>query len=303
MGHLIMPLVFQLFIPVWWPLPLASGFDYALRQTGAAGLVIIVLLLLLSSFSWAVMITKYRLLSKSGKASQEFLAAYRAQDFPLTLYLRGERFPSAPEYDVYLAGCRELCALATGRGDSDNALESRLLESKRLTAPRMEGVHLTLQRLVRDASHFLESKTSMLATAVSGAPFLGLLGTVWGVMETFGSIAVSSSTASIKDMAPGVSAALVTTAIGLLVAIPAMFGYNSLVGRIRTRCQTLENFAVELAVDFNRWFLDEGRPAKDSIPDWRPAGIDFLSKSKTTERSPIRTGAAGEAEAPEFSED
>lgn len=98
----------------------------------------------------------------------------------------------------------------------------------------------------------------LLATAVSGAPFLGLLGTVWGVMETFGDVAAAGS-ANLAAMAPGVSAALITTVTGLLVAIPAMFGYNYLVTTVRAMVVQLDNFAAELASEFEHKFVDHRR--------------------------------------------
>jgi biopolymer transport protein TolQ len=85
-----------------------------------------------------------------------------------------------------------------------------------------------------------------LASIVSGAPFMGLLGTVWGVMTAFDSVSVQQ-TASIQTLAPGVSAALLTTIAGLLVAIPSLFGYNMLQAKTRTMITEAENFASSLA--------------------------------------------------------
>jgi biopolymer transport protein TolQ len=85
-----------------------------------------------------------------------------------------------------------------------------------------------------------------LASIVSGAPFLGLLGTVWGVMAAFSAVAVQQS-ASIPTLAPGVSAALLTTIAGLVVAIPSVFGYNYLLGNQRRLITELENYASSLA--------------------------------------------------------
>ena len=89
----------------------------------------------------------------------------------------------------------------------------------------------------------LEKGMIVLSTAVAGGPFIGLLGTVWGVMSTFAGIAESNS-ASLTAMAPGVAAALVATVTGLLVAIPAMFAYNFMVTSIRTITQELDGFAA-----------------------------------------------------------
>jgi biopolymer transport protein TolQ len=102
----------------------------------------------------------------------------------------------------------------------------------------------------------LESGLILLAIAVSGAPFLGLLGTVWGVMSTFGHIAQQGS-ATLSAMAPGVAAALITTVAGLLVAIPSMFGYNWLVHNLRVLTVELDNFAQEMVSKMETEYLEE----------------------------------------------
>ena len=86
----------------------------------------------------------------------------------------------------------------------------------------------------------------ILASLVSGAPFMGLFGTVWGVMEAFSAVSVLQ-TASIQTLAPGVSAALLTTIAGLVVAIPSLFGYNILLGNVKLMITELENYASNLA--------------------------------------------------------
>src|SRR5208282_4800281 len=90
---------------------------------------------------------------------------------------------------------------------------------------RLEHAENALQRALARQTLRYESSMVLLATLVSGAPFLGLLGTVWGVMEAFSAVSVQQ-TASIQTLAPGVSAALLTTIAGLIVAIPSLFGYN-----------------------------------------------------------------------------
>jgi biopolymer transport protein ExbB/TolQ len=97
----------------------------------------------------------------------------------------------------------------------------------------------------------------MLSTTVSGAPFLGLLGTVWGVMQTFSGIATSTQGATLAAMAPGVAAALITTVAGLLVAIPSMFGYNWLVHNLRVLTVELDNFAQEIVSKMETEYLSD----------------------------------------------
>jgi biopolymer transport protein TolQ len=112
-----------------------------------------------------------------------------------------------------------------------------------------------MEREVGEQALKLEDRMTVLATAVSGAPFLGLLGTVWGVMDTFSGIALAGHP-DLAAMAPGVSGALITTVTGLLVAIPAMFGYNFLVVTLRAMTVELDNFAAELASSFDHRYLD-----------------------------------------------
>jgi biopolymer transport protein TolQ len=111
---------------------------------------------------------------------------------------------------------------------------------------RLEHAENALQRALARQTLRYESSMIFLASIVSGAPFLGLLGTVWGVMDAFGSISLQQ-TASIQTLAPGVSAALLTTISGLLVAIPSLFGYNWLLAKTRTMITEMENFASALA--------------------------------------------------------
>ena len=96
----------------------------------------------------------------------------------------------------------------------------------------------------------------LLAIAVSAATFLGLLGTFWGVMSTFSYVAIQGH-ADLKTMAPGVSAALVTTVAGLLVAIPSMFGYNWLVHNLRVLTVELDNYAQELISHIETEYMQE----------------------------------------------
>ena len=119
-------------------------------------------------------------------------------------------------------------------------------ESESDKAARANYVENSLQRAISKQIVRYESKMIWLGTIISGAPFLGLLGTVWGVMDCFGSMSAQTSV-TLQQLAPGVAGALLTTVAGLLVAIPAVFGYNYLTWRARTMSSELENFASLLA--------------------------------------------------------
>jgi len=111
---------------------------------------------------------------------------------------------------------------------------------------RLEMAENALQRALAQQTLRYESSMIFLASIVSGAPFLGLLGTVWGVMDAFSAVSVQQ-TASIQTLAPGVSAALLTTISGLLVAIPCLFGYNWLFATTKRLITELENYASSVA--------------------------------------------------------
>jgi biopolymer transport protein ExbB/TolQ len=126
---------------------------------------------------------------------------------------------------------------------------------KRMTHPGFESVRVVLERTAGSEAMALEKGMIVLSTAVAGGPFIGLLGTVWGVMETFAGIAKANS-ASLTTMAPGVAGALIATVIGLLVAIPAMFAYNFMVTTIRAITQELDGFASEYSTAIEHKYVD-----------------------------------------------
>jgi biopolymer transport protein TolQ len=204
------------------------------------------------------MLTKYRVLRLARRQRDHFLRNFREERSPLKLYTERIRFDGTPIFNVYRAGCRELTYQLLGSADVDETFRARLEIAQPISPAQMRVVTSAMERAVGEAALKLESQMIVLATAVSGAPFLGLLGTVWGVMETFGDVAAAGS-ANLTAMAPGVSAALITTVTGLLVAIPAMFGYNYLVTTVRAMTVQLDNFAAELASEFEHKFVDHKR--------------------------------------------
>lgn len=144
-----------------------------------------------------------------------------------------------------------------GSAEVDETFRARLEIADKISPAQMGAVQAAMERAVGETALGLESQMILLATAVSGAPFLGLLGTVWGVMDTFTDVAVAGSP-NLTTMAPGVSGALITTVMSLCVAIPAMFGYNFLVTSIRSLVVEMDNFAAELASEFEHRYVDHG---------------------------------------------
>lgn len=213
--------------------------------------IIIVILALFSILVWSTMAAKAIQMRRAKRLNYFFENEFRPQTQVMGIYDRKVRVEGCPLFSVYLDGCTDL--------------ESRLKNpdgsrKTHVSIKALEHVKRSLEGAVARESLRLEGGLILLAIAVSGAPFLGLLGTVWGVMDAFGGVAAAAAKgnrADIAAMAPGVSAALITTVAGLLVAIPSMFGYNWLVHTLRVLTVELDNFAQGLASRMETEFLKD----------------------------------------------
>lgn len=221
---------------------------YIWEQATPEAKVIIFILMLFSIMAWSVMAFKAVQMRRAKKLNQYFTVEFKAQKSVLEMFDRRIQADGCPLFAVYQAGSVELDARLKGKAD-----EAR---RKTISLKSMEHVKRLMENAVAQESLKLESGLILLAIAVSGGPFLGLLGTVWGVMSTFAGVAQMGS-ASMQAMAPGVSAALVTTVAGLLVAIPSMFGYNWLVHNLRVLTVELDNFAQELVSKMETEYLSD----------------------------------------------
>jgi len=193
-------------------------------------------LALFSIIAWAVMIGKWNELNNLRRLNHAFESHLRDQKTVLDLpeSMRNKR--SIPYGDLYADAIEAYYRAGTiGR---EKGMDS--------SAFRLEHAENALQRSLARQILRYEASMIFLASIVSGAPFMGLLGTVWGVMEAFSAVAVQQS-ASIASLAPGVSAALLTTIAGLVVAIPSVFGYNALLAKTKTMVTEMENYASALA--------------------------------------------------------
>src|SRR5436309_14895175 len=199
-----------------------GGLLFAFDHATIAGKVVLTLLAVVSIFSWSVMITKLRVIQFARKQNVRFLSAFRQARQPLRLLEKNARFPGSPIFNVYRAGCQEMTFHLLGSAEVDETFRARLGIAEKISTAQMGAVTAAMERAVGETALELESQMILLATAVSGSPFLGLLGTVWGVLNTFRKLAVAGSP-NLASMAPGVSGALITTVTALCVAIPAMF--------------------------------------------------------------------------------
>ena len=266
----------------------AGALDFALKQATPEGKITIGVLVLVSIFSWSVIITKGRQLYRARKMSKKFFAAYRATRDPLEMYRKKEEFDGAPAYELYYTGAEEaeyhlknnpvqveriqsvVGGIAT---QAQTDVIARSITTK-ISHASFESVRVALERAASGQALSLEKGMIILSTAVAGGPFIGLLGTVWGVMETFSGIARAAS-ASLTAMAPGVAGALIATVTGLFVAIPAMFAYNYMVTTIRAITQELDGFATEYATALEHKYVDN-RALADELREAMTAAIQRL---------------------------
>lgn len=259
---------------------LANAFKFAMEKATLEGKITIGMLVVVSLFSWTVIINKALQLYKASKMSKKFYGAYRSTRDPMDLFNKSQEFSGSPAYEIYFTGAEE-----TAYHLKNNPVEIRqapMLVSTnkvpgvetdilaratkiKISNASFESVKVALERSVSAQAISLEKGMIVLTTAVAGGPFIGLLGTVWGVMETFSGIAIKQA-ASLAAMAPGVAGALIATVVGLFVAIPAMFAYNYMVTMIRNITQELDNFVTEFATAIEHTYVDN-RPVSEEIAD------------------------------------
>jgi biopolymer transport protein TolQ len=205
-------------------------------QCDPIGQAITVILMIFSVVAWSVMLGKNSELNKLRLRNAQFEQRLREERRLLDLPESFRNMRSIPYADLFADAVESYWrATAIGKEKGDDSLRARL-----------EHAENALSRaLARQVLRYEESMV-WLATMVTVAPFMGLLGTVWGVMEAFSAVSVMQ-TASIQALAPGVSAALLTTIAGLVVAIPSVVGYNVLLNKTKTLTTEIENYASSLA--------------------------------------------------------
>lgn len=238
------------------PLLASGALQFAFEKATTEGKLTIGTLIIVSLFSWTVIFTKAWQLYRARREAKRFFASYRTTRDPLELGRKGEEFDGAPAYELYVAGADELEYHL-----KDHPV--RVNGEDKIGTQSFDSVKVALERTASQQALSLEKGMIVLSTAVAGGPFIGLLGTVWGVMETFSGIARANS-ASLTTMAPGVAGALIATVVGLFVAIPAMFAYNFMVTSIRAITQELDAFANEFATAIEHRYMDH-RPLGEEI--------------------------------------
>ena len=228
-----------------------SVFDMVMN----AGLMVkfvLLSLLLLSVACWCIILLKYRLIKRANKESEEFIGSFRQKKGYAALYRDSEMLDDSHLAQIFRTGYAELSRLG-------KSLESKsLLDLSINPEVLLENVDRAIQGGMTSERQRFERFLPLLATTGSTAPFIGLFGTVWGIMTSFQEIGLKGA-ANLAVVAPGISEALVATAMGLAAAIPAVVAYNHFATRIRMIESEMSHFSADFLNMLKRDLMRRGR--------------------------------------------
>ncbi len=199
--------------------------------------IVLVMLLSLSLMSWAVIFNKWRLYRKSRRQAEEFSSAFwGGKDLDSVLASIPQRYPDSSLPNIFQAGYREFMR------HQHDATQTQTM--KIVAGGGMDGIRRALDAALSRELERLSRNLAFLATVGSTSPFIGLFGTVWGIMNAFQNIALTRNT-SLTAVAPGIAEALVATAFGLVAAIPAVVAYNKFTSDLKRMAANMEQFSSE----------------------------------------------------------
>ena len=207
----------------------SSALVEMVRNSGPVALAVLVILLIASLCSWAIMLSKWRRFSRARKQSQNFIRAFRKSGRLSEIASVASQFQPSPLVSVFNEINDEYQRQSGGRGTPRNPT----------------AMERAAQTASSEALTTMETRMTWLATIANGATFVGLFGTVMGIIDAFHGLGTSGA-ATLRTVAPGISEALITTAAGLAVAIPALVGYNQLTAQLRDFACRMDDFGREL---------------------------------------------------------
>ncbi len=208
---------------------------------------VLLLLLFFSVSSWAIMIMKYRYIKKAFSESAEFIDFFWKSRNLSNAFTKAKQLHGSPVARIFRVGYAELKNLSRSSASiKKESSPSAGAESASLSArfTGMDNVKRALRRAINSETTRMIKMVPFLATTGNTAPFIGLFGTVWGIMSSFHGIGLKGS-ASLAAVAPGISEALVATAAGLAAAIPAVIAFNHFMQKIRILESELQNFSAD----------------------------------------------------------
>jgi len=210
--------------------------------------VVLAILLFFSAVSWGIILYKQRQLSRAAQQTLQFLDVFRKSSRFSEVQAACGGLTGSPLVGLFQSGYAELNAQLRGPGEN-----RPINPSGRPTLKSLDAVDRALLRATTTELAKLEHRVSFLATTASLTPYIGLFGTVWGILTSFQDIGASGST-SLGTVAPGIAEALVATALGLFAAIPAVYFYNDITGRVKAFANQMEDFSMEFLTIAERNF-------------------------------------------------
>lgn len=224
-----------------------SIFGQAMRG-GFVVFSVLVILIIFSILSWAVFVTKLISLRRLASINEEFIKSFWDSRSLNDLNSRLAEYPNSPAKEVFKSGYAELV-----RGSQLRDQTSSLQLAVQVA---VENMGRSLTKAKRFERKKMEKMLPLLAIIASASPFIGLFGTVWGIMGAFEGIARSGN-ASLAAVAPGISEALIATAFGLAAAIPAVIGYNTANAKIRNMTTSIDGFTMDFLNIVERYLITE----------------------------------------------
>jgi len=215
---------------------------HLIAGSGPVARVVLGILLVFSVLALSVMIDRFRVYRRARRSSLAFLEALDQTRNLADLRDRCERFTGSPLVTLFKAGFREITSQALA-GEERRFPSAGAAMSEAQVARSIERIRRVLDRATLSESERLESFLPVLATTGAVTPFVGLFGTVWGIMNAFTRIGAQGS-ASLAAVAPGISEALITTAAGLIPAISAVIAYNYFLGKLRQLNSLMDEFTL-----------------------------------------------------------
>ena len=235
-------------LTVWQPvrtenLPGGDSLLTFFKETGPTAKVVLAILFFFSLVSWIIIFAKFLRLRRIGRQSEKFIAFFRKSKRFSEVNTIASQLTDSPLTTLFKAGYAELDAQVKANRPEDPAVTASGATGK-LLIKNIAGVERALERAIGVEMSRLTKSMTFLATTAAACPFIGLFGTVWGIMVSFRAIGQTGST-SIAAVAPGISEALINTAAGLAAAIPALIFYNYFMGKVRQQRAGMEDFALE----------------------------------------------------------
>jgi biopolymer transport protein TolQ len=231
-----------------------GGIVDLILYSGPVVKAVLLILLFFSILSWAIIFAKLRLIRLADSESRSFLRVFWEGKQFASIFTESKKLRHSPAAEIFRAAYMELTKLSQAKSNPDSSRKSSDPTSFSMELGGVENINRAMRQALTSELTKLERALGFLATTGSTTPFIGLFGTVWGIMDAFRGIGARGS-ATLAVVAPGISEALIATAAGLAAAIPAVVAYNYYINRIKVLSAQMENFSSELLNIIERHFL------------------------------------------------